>query len=215
MKLDDPEGQGLEYIEFFHLAVALRDSVERALFIGLGGATGPRQFAQRYPEMKIDVVEIDAEVIRVAQELFGFETSARCRVHEADGLTFLETARRKWDVIVVDAYTTRRGKLAVPGELMTPEFFDLCSQRLTRDGLLVFNCADAAESRLGRGVHTALGEVFPAILTFESTTAENAVMLASNEPLELRSTKLAEIVRRAGRSALAKRCRQLYRPMSR
>lgn len=219
MRIDDPMS-GLEYIEFFHLALLLRE-VRKSLFIGLGGASGPKQFCADYPQMTVDVVEIDPEVIRVAQELFGFTPSSRCRVHEGGGFSFLEESRRRWDLIVVDAYTTDRGRLAVPRELSTPEFFELATRRLTAGGLLLFNCADGAESRMSRRIHAAMAEVFPALLTFESSTAENTVIIGSHQPLEQRSTHLIERLKRTSepalreRRGLARRCRQIHRSMSR
>jgi spermidine synthase len=220
MRLDDPLDGGLEYVDFFHVAVLLRPSIRRTLFIGLGGASGPKQFLHAYPKMQIDVVEIDPEVIRVAHELFGLESSPRCAIHEDEGRRFLERTGREWDLIIVDAYTTRRSELVAPRTLTSPDFFDLCSERTPRDGLVVFNCAAAADGRLSRQMHRSMSQVFPALLAFESSTAENTVLIGSHAPLEQRSTRLVEMVRGSGepslssRRSLVRRCRQIHRPMS-
>lgn len=215
MALADHSGGGLEYVDFFHLPLTLRSFIGRTLFIGLGGASGPRQFLHDYPTMKIDVVEIDPEVVRLAREFFGFESGARCAVHETDGLTYLERSRRRWDLIVIDAYSTERGDLVVPEELTTPEFFALCSRRLSDDGVVVFNCAASPDERLTREIHEAIGQVFRCQIAFEAGTGENTVMIASAAALESRTTRLAAIVREAlrkgvvSRPVLLKRCRQL------
>jgi spermidine synthase len=220
MRIDDPHDGGLEYVDFFHLAILQRDAVDRVLFIGLGGGTGPKQFARCYPEMELDVVEIDPEVIRVAKELFGFEVSARCRVHENDGLSFLEESTERWDAIIVDAYTTEGADLAIPLELTDEEFFELCASRLTREGMVVFNCAASSEDQIVKELHEAMGGVFAAQLTFESTGGDNTILVASAAPFEQRAARLIERLRGHGsgvlaeRPALVRRCRQIKRRLS-
>jgi spermidine synthase len=213
-KVDDPLSGALEYVDFLQIATLLRD-VRRVLFVGLGAGSGPRQLLHFHPQIEIDVAEIDAEVIRVAEEHFGFAASERCRIHEGDGLSFIENSNEQWDMIILDAYTTQRGDLVVPPELTTTAFFDLCSRRLTPRGLLVFNCADDARSRLAREIHAAIGVIFRCRLTFESSTAENTVVIGSAAPLEQRSTKIIELLRKSNLpDSLVRRCRQIDQTLS-
>lgn len=221
LRIDDPEFSGLDYVDFFHVPFLQRESVDSALFIGLGGGSGPRQFLHDYPALRIDVVEIDPAVIRVAEELFGFSSSSRCRVHEDDGLSWLERSRRRWDLIVIDAYLTERGRLVIPSELMSADFFELCARRLGPVGIVAFNCAAPADDQLTREVHEAMGVAFSSLLTFELTSTDNTVLFGSNHPLDIRSGRLVETARRmlkAGRirrSILVRRCRQIRRELSR
>lgn len=220
MRIDDPSGGGLEYIDFFHMPMILRDSIRRALFIGLGAGSGPRQFLEDYPSVEIDVVEIDEEIVRLAQELFSFESSARCRIHVEDGLDFLQRSRAKWDLIIIDAYMIEKGDLVVPQELTTAAFFQLCRSRLAPQGILIFNSAAASDAPLTLEVRDSLSEVFADIVGFEAATSDNAVLLASATSLERRSTRIAEKARerlRSGtivRKVLLRRCRQLHRGLS-
>ncbi len=64
MQIDSPSQGGLEYVDFFHMPMILRDRIHRVLFIGLGGGSGPAQFLEDYPDLAIDVVEIDREIVR-------------------------------------------------------------------------------------------------------------------------------------------------------
>lgn len=219
-RVGSPAEGGLEYIDFFHFPMVLRDNVRRVLFIGLGGGSGPSQFQEDYPEIHIDVVEIDAEIVALASELFSFHESPRCRVHVEDGFDFINRARRRWDVIVVDAYMIERGELVVPRELTTESFFESCRARLSRDGILVFNSAAAAEALLTCEVRDSLAEVFSDVIGFEAVTSDNAVLLASSAPLESRLSRMAQLARdalktgRISRHEIVRRSRQLHKGLT-
>lgn len=221
LRIDDPALSGLDYVEFFHIPFLQREHIGRALFIGLGAGSGPAQFLLDYPDLRIDVVEIDPVVIRVAGESFGFISSSRCAIHEDDGFSWVARTRRRWDLIIIDAYMTEKGRLVIPSELMTEEFFELCAKRLTAGGIVSFNCAAPADDQLTREVHDALGAVFPSLLTFELTSTDNTVLFGSNAALEIRSGKMVESARRMletgrlRRRGLIRRCRQVRRDLSR
>src|SRR5688500_1226609 len=57
MRLDGSDDEGLEYADFFHVVTLLRGAPRRALLIGLGGGTVPKQLLVDYPELVLDVVE--------------------------------------------------------------------------------------------------------------------------------------------------------------
>lgn len=220
MQIDRPSDGGLEYVDFFHMPMILRAGLRRILFIGLGGGSGPTQFLDDYPQVEVDVVEIDPDVVRLAAEMFAFESSSRCRVHVNDGLTFLETTDESWDVIIIDAYMIERGDLVVPRELTTESFFELCRLHLNPHGILVFNSATTADAQLTIEVRDSLSSIFPAILGFESATSDNAVLLASQGSMERRPARLSRMAREhlsAGtlrRRSLLRRCRQLHSGLS-
>ena len=212
--------EGLEYIDLFHMPLLLRPRIRRTLFIGLGAGSGPRQFLRDYGDMQIDVVELDPEVVRVATEHFGFEPSNRCRVTVDDGVEYLTRSRRRWDLIVVDAYTTERGELVIPFEMTTAGFFDLCVRRLEGDGILLFNCAAACEERVTRELHHAIVEAFANVLTFALPSGDNTVLIASPRPLEQIVSRLAErgrrmlVSNRLGRRDVLRHFRSLRRDLS-
>src|SRR4051812_36246328 len=54
---------------------------------------------------------------------------------DADGRTFLELSKERWDIIIVDAYR----QPYIPFQLATVEFFQLCRDHLAAGGLLTLN----------------------------------------------------------------------------
>lgn len=78
----------------------------------------------------VDVAEVDPVVIRVALEYFGLEAGPRLRLHHADGRAFVRLAETRYDLIVLDAYSTNRYGSTIPAHLTTREFFAECAARI-------------------------------------------------------------------------------------
>ncbi|MCL5677487.1 MAG: fused MFS/spermidine synthase, partial [Firmicutes bacterium] len=179
MFLRDPFATRFEYTDFFHLATALGGTPKKALFIGLGGGSAPKAFWRDYPQLQIDVAEIDPEVIRVARKYFEVPDDPRLRLHAADGRLFLEGSRERYDLIVLDAFFAD----AVPFHLTTREFFALAAEHLQPDGVLAINAISAVEgprSRFYRSLDRTLQERFPNRYTFP-------VWLGDRDPGRLRN----------------------------
>ncbi len=131
---------GLPYTDGFHLAVALAGPPQRALFVGAGGAIGPRQFVAFYPEVDVDVVDVDARILSAARQFFALEEGRRLRVHVAEGETFVAGAPDcAFDVIVLDAY---RGPGRLVEQLASEDFFTVVRTKLRRGGVLCTNLVD-------------------------------------------------------------------------
>ena len=133
--IEAPTRSGWFYIDLFHLAAVRARSRNRALFIGSGGAVGVRQFATVYPGMKLDVVELDARVVDLAQRWFGLDEIPNVSVSIDDGARFvLRAPSDTWDVVVVDAY----GSQLAEG-FIDRAFFANVRRVLRPGGCLAFN----------------------------------------------------------------------------
>lgn len=187
-----------DYPRYFHLGVVLAEDVDRVLFIGGGGFSGPRRFAAEYPGVTIDVVELDPVVVDVAKAHFGVEASDRLRIHVGDGREFLERTNRTYDVIVLDAYRRDR----VPFHLTTAEFMGLAERRLDGDGVLVANVISAASgpaSRFYRAEHATIQTAFPHVYAFPTVggpVLQNVVLVATKRGGELTRHELADRIDR-------------------
>jgi spermidine synthase len=105
----------------------------RVLVIGLGGGSFSDFLAEVYPRWKIDVVEINPAVIRLAKKYFPIDN--RVNIIEGDGRAYLKKTRQKYDVILMDAF----GEHYIPPELYTLEYFTLLKSRLVPGGLTLMN----------------------------------------------------------------------------
>lgn len=186
MRVDDPAGPGLTYTNAVHVGPALRPGIRRVLMIGLGGGTLPKQFLRFYPEATIDVVEIDPMVVKVARQLFHLPEDERLRIHVADGRAFIKHSTEKWDLVVVDAYTTNRYGDTVPPHLTTQEFFQEIARHLNEGGIVHYHCLFAT-SPLMSSVERTLASVFPHLARVRGE------LIASPQPLDLRKEELARL----------------------
>ena len=167
MDLDDPTRHVFDYTRYFHASLLFTDDadIDRVLFVGGGGFTGPRIFHEMYPNATVDVVELDPAVIGAADRYFGIPDSPRMNVHRGDGRRFLTETNRTYDVIVLDAYR----KDSVPFQLTTVEFMQQASERLDDDGVLLANLISAPSgpaSEFYRAEYRTMQQVFPQVYSF-------------------------------------------------
>lgn len=135
MYLDSPFDTDFDYPGYLHLTLTVVPSATRTLMIGLGGGSAVKRMWRDYPKMRIDAVEIDAEVVEIARSHFALPDDDRIRVHVADGRAFLERSADVYDIIVVDAFVEDQ----VPLPLTTEEFHRLALSRMAPDSVLAYN----------------------------------------------------------------------------
>ncbi|MEE8186660.1 MAG: fused MFS/spermidine synthase [Nitrososphaerales archaeon] len=189
MDLRDPDRIVFQYTKYFHLGPAFSPEIMNVLFIGGGGFSGPKQFLRDYPNMNIDVVEVDPEVIRVAKEYFLVPESPHLRVFAQDGRTFLSETDRIYDLIILDAYA----KSYVPFHLMTREFHELAFSRMSDDGILISNMITSLTGRtsdLFRAELKTMQDIFSSIKIYPVSgdaggIVQNVMVLAQKDGLEL------------------------------
>jgi len=179
-----------DYTRYFHAPLLLTEDVDRVLFVGGGGFTGPRIFHEMYPNVTVDVVEIDPAVVDAADQYFGIPASERMNVHVDGGRQYLESTNRTYDLIVLDAYR----KDSVPFQLTTVEFMQLASDRLDDDGVLLANLIAAPSgpaSEFYRAEYGTMEQVFPRVYSFP--TAGGPVV----QNIEVVATKRSTLVTEA------------------
>ncbi len=170
------------YTDYFNIGFVLNPEIERVLFIGGGGFSAPKQFLEYYPDITVDVVEIDPDVVQAARKYFEVPDDPRLGVHVADGRAFMVRAG-KYDLIVLDAYS----KTYVPFHLMTLEFFQVLSEHLNPDGVVVSNLISSIigdTSNLLMAEYKTVNKVFPQIYLFPTrdvslSRVQNIILVAT------------------------------------
>jgi spermidine synthase len=187
MRISDPFGLGAEYTDYFHFARLLRPETRRILMIGLGGGTAAKQFTKWYPDARIDAVEVDPAVVDIAREFFLVPQDPRLNIVIADGRVFLKRSAEKYDLIIIDAYTTNRYGSTIPAHLTTREFFQEAAAHLTENGFLHFHVYQDREAPLPRALYKTLKSVFSTIVIAGGTE-----LMATNAPLaDVKGTLIA------------------------
>ena len=96
------------------------------LFIGLGGGSAQKRMWRDFPDVQIEVAELDPEVVDVAKRFFALPSRPAPEGQAEDGRRFLTRRDDRWDVIVIDAYYSD----SIPFHLTTQEFLELARSRL-------------------------------------------------------------------------------------
>jgi spermidine synthase len=133
-----PNRMVMRYPQMMMAALFVNPAPQSVLIVGLGGGTLPRALRQVLPNVRIDVVEIDPAVVRVANRYFDFEQSELTRVIESDGRVYVKRAQRtgqRYDLIMLDAFDHEY----IPEHLLTREFLQEVKSLLTPQGVLAAN----------------------------------------------------------------------------
>jgi spermidine synthase len=196
MDRGDPDRHVFAYTRYFHLPYLFvddPDDIDRVLFIGGGGFTGPKRFATEY-NATIDVAEIDPAVVDAARRYFRLEESPTLDVHVVGGRQFLQETNRTYDLIVLDAYK----KDKVPFQLTTVEFMELTRDRLSADGVLIANLISAPSgpaSSFYRAEFRTMEQVYPQVYAFPTVggaAVQNIEVVATKADRRLTEHALRE-----------------------
>jgi spermidine synthase len=124
-----------------HPAMAASPGAARALILGGGDGMAAREILKYDRIRSIDLVDLDAEMIRLFRErAFLAELSRnalsdpRVQVHIQDAGKFLEQSGEFWDVVFIDLPDPNNLSLA---RLYSSSFYKLCAQHLTSHGVAV------------------------------------------------------------------------------
>ncbi len=193
MSLQNPLQGHFEYTEYFHMPWIWLN-LSNVLMIGLGGGSTQRSYQHYYPTVTIDTVEIDPVVVQVARDYFSVSESSTHKIHVADGRVFLRRATNRYDAILVDAYTENRYGSFLPRHLVTREFFQMASDRLSTNGVLAYNVIGqiyGQRANLLGAMHRTLKTVFPEVYLFPAGDSQNVVFMAAKSRLKY-SASLAQ-----------------------
>jgi len=157
--LDCPDDLALIYTRLLLAPLMWNPAPSRILMIGLGGGVLPRFLSEVYPDLMMDVVEVDPRVTELARRFFNFKESLRLRMFEDDGRAFVKQQGHKYDLVFLDAF---KGG-SVPYHLKTAEFYQEIAQSLTGEGILVTNLygkSNALKPRDRKTLETVFDKVF-------------------------------------------------------
>jgi SAM-dependent methyltransferase len=177
-----------------------------ALVIGLGTGTTAGWLAQVPSLERVDVVELEAAIVHVAQlcTAVNQDVLANPKVHLiiGDGREFLLTTSATYDLIVSNPSNPYRAGVA---SLFTREFYQAAARRLTDGGIFAqWLQAYEVDAQTLRTVYATLGQVFPVVETWDVKQGQDLLLTARQraEPHDL-ARVAARVASEPYRSALA------------
>jgi spermidine synthase len=175
VKPGDPDHLELAYARAIPAVFTWKPDPQRILVVGLGGGTIPMFMRKHLPDSDIDVVELDPAVVEVARSHFGFRDDQRLKAHVGDGRHWIEHARARYDLVVLDAFSAHD----VPYALTTREFLIAVQQSLAADGVVIANLWGRSANALYDNMVATYLSVFPALSVMDIAGSGNKLVLAS------------------------------------
>jgi spermidine synthase len=152
--------------------------VQRIAIVGLAAGTTARQATAVYGGIPIDGYEIDPKIVEVGRKYFAM-TMPNLNVYVVDGRWGLEHSPYKYDIIAVDAYRPPY----IPPHLTTQEFFQICADHLTENGVLAINVGRAPKDRrLINDLAATIRTVLPSTHVIDIPNTFNSMLYATNQP---------------------------------
>ena len=143
--LKNPHIIVLDYMRLQLLYLLWKIEPERILIIGLGAGILPKIFHYLSAKTWIDTVEIDSEIIDLAQNYFDLRENSSIRIYKEDGRQFVERQpSNQYDAVIIDAFTVN-GR--IPHALRTLECVGEYLRILKSTGVVLANFHYEQESR--------------------------------------------------------------------
>jgi spermidine synthase len=179
MRIARPWALELEYTREMMMPLVLRADPAwpaSVLQIGLGSASLTKFLHRHRPDARLTVVEIAPDVVAAARQFFKLpEESPRLRIEIADGHDYMAAARRRFELIAVDAFDAKGRS----GMLDSIPFYLNCRARLADGGMVAVNLLDrrkGAQASLER-LRTAFDD---RVLVLPPCEAGNTVAIAAS-----------------------------------
>lgn len=190
MTLANPGALRVPYTAYLALGMAFVKP-ERVLMIGLAGGSVARFIRSARPEVEMDVVELDPDVVGVARRFFGVEADAALRIHVDDGRMFVKRTAERYDWIVLDAFHAD----SMPHHMATEEFFREVKGILAPRGVVTMNVAPLGPGVLYLSVIGTLARVFPQVYLFQVPERSNIVAVGTLDANRRDGIEIARAIR--------------------
>ena len=138
--------------------------------LGGGGFSYPKYLVAHYPDISVDVVEIDPMVVSIAERWFyldrliaefDIEQTDRMRVFVDGARAFLEESGDDYDAIVNDCFAARIPVMS----LATAEAARVIHTRLTPGGLYLTNVISALRGPRAKLLHSVMRTLQEELMT--------------------------------------------------
>jgi spermidine synthase len=200
MLLTDPNGLYLEYSQAMMCALLFQPAPKKVLLVGLGGGSLVKFLLEFYPDARIDVAEINPEVVQVARQYFLLPEKERLRITPAPGQAVVAdrlAAGDSYDIILLDAFDDNGPARA----LLEEDFLCRCKALLAKRGVFAMNLWNRPVDNFPANL-AILATLFRQRIhkLLLANCNSNAIVFGFNEPLQVKNLMgLKPVSRELGR----------------
>ena len=162
MERNAPIDLALPYSQVMMGHLPLVENPKRGLILGHGGGSLAKWLEKYWPDLELDVVEMDPSVVEAAEKFFEYTAPANHHVYVQDARTFLRSTPNVYDIVWVDVFARH----LIPFHVTTKEFFHELRSHLTTGGVVAVNLASSdapMDVRRARAVFASMQTSFPNI----------------------------------------------------
>lgn len=193
MLLARPDALVLAYQRAMMAFILFAPRPRHIVMVGLGGGSLAKFCHRHFPEARITVIEVRADVIALRAAFHVPPDSARFAVVHADAAAWLAAHPGTADVLLVDGFDAR----GLPARLADTPFYMDCRRALRPGGVLVANVF-TYDPRYP-DVMDALDTVFEGrTCWFEEVAGNNRIVYALHAPDAAVARRVAQYARRRG-----------------
>jgi spermidine synthase len=160
-----PTSLALPYSQVMMGVLPIVEDPKRGLILGHGGGSLAKWLGENWPDLELDVIEMDPSVVQAAEKYFGYTPPANHHVYVQDARTFLQNTPNRYDVVWVDVFARH----LIPFHVTTREFFEVLRKHVNPDGAVAVNLASSdapANVRRAQAVLATMQLAFPEVVTY-------------------------------------------------
>ena len=208
----------IPYLNYFLIPYLFNPAIKNILLIGLGTGILVNQFEQLFQGLKkIDVVDIEENILEIATNFFNFTPSNKFNFILQDGIVFLNNTNKKYDLIIVDVASDD----GIDERFCTLEYLQTIKKHLTKNGIFVSNMPSAADvlnpkNFFVKDLLTNYEKIFADVKLYKGNTSDkiyyksffnlnerviditNLIFIASEKKLEIANTSLIKNIENLG-----------------
>ena len=123
------------------------EQLDSILVLGVAGGSVIQTLRSDFKlNAKITGVEIDADVIHLANTYFQLNKTTNLELITADAFEYINTTKNKYDLIIIDVFNDDK----MPNELFEVNLWGSIHKLLTKNGLCLFNSIYTSKKELDR-----------------------------------------------------------------
>ena len=130
----DSDELAYEYTKYYTLYKIFTPNPKETLAIGAGAYSVPKALLQELPDIHVDAVEIEPELVDIGKRFFRVPEDTRLTHYIEDGRRFLHDTKKRYDLIFSDVYVS-----SIPAHFATKEFFEIAKSKLAPEGIFLAN----------------------------------------------------------------------------
>lgn len=181
---ENPHNLLLEYSRLMFVSHLFNPEQKQAAVVGLGGGSMVHFLNYFAPTQKVDVIEIDPDIVTSADNYFNIRPNNNTNIFTQDAFKYFNNCNQKYDTIYFDAFlkpTNNKPSIdtdstGIPTFVKTKNFLKNVQKNLTPNGFVVFNLH---EHNLLNKDMDIIRSAFPHVYSFPAITTRNYIVAAT------------------------------------